>query len=97
MMRAPSPVLVCAGTHDFFDISGTWDSFRYAKRLYTRMGFADRVDILENDAPHNYNEVQRAGILRWLSRWLLNQEPMTQNPAITLLSAKEYQCTRTAT
>jgi hypothetical protein len=57
------------------------------------MGFADRVDILENDAPHNYNEVQRAGILRWLSRWLLNQEPATQNPAITLLSAKEYQCT----
>ena len=41
-MRAPSPVLLCAATHDFFDITGVWDTFRYAKRLYTRMGFAER-------------------------------------------------------
>ena len=38
MMRAPSPVLICAATKDFFDIGGTWDTFRYAKRLYTRLG-----------------------------------------------------------
>ncbi len=38
LMRAPSPVLMCAATKDFFDIGGTWDSFRYAKRLYTRLG-----------------------------------------------------------
>ena len=36
MMRATSPVLICSATKDFFDIGGTWDTFRYAKRLYTR-------------------------------------------------------------
>ena len=26
MMRAPSPILICAATQDFFDIEGTWDT-----------------------------------------------------------------------
>ena len=40
MMRAPVPILLCAGTHDFFDICGSWWTFRFAKRLYVRLGFA---------------------------------------------------------
>jgi dienelactone hydrolase len=93
MMRAPSPVLVLAATQDFFDISGTWDVFRCAKRLYTRMGSAERVDILENDAPHNYNKTQREGAVRWMSRWLLGEDQPITEPAITLLTEQEYQCT----
>ena len=93
MMRAPSPVLVCAATKDFFDIGGTWDTFRYAKRLYTRLGFAERVDILENDAGHNYNTLQREGVARWMSRWLLGKDQAITEPQITLLTEKEYQCT----
>ncbi len=70
MMRAPTPILLCSATKDFFDIHGVWETFRDAKRLYTRMGFAERLDILENDAGHNYNARQRTGVARWLSRWL---------------------------
>jgi len=70
MMRAPTPILICAATDDFFDITGVWNSFRYAKRLYTRMGFAERIDLLENDAGHNYNRLQRQSVVRWMSRWL---------------------------
>ena len=61
MMRAPRPVLILAATRDFFDINATWVSFRYAKRLYSRMGFAGHVDLLENDAKHNYDKLQREG------------------------------------
>jgi dienelactone hydrolase len=93
MMRAPSPVLMLCATHDFFDISGTWDSFRYAKRLFTRMGFPERVDILENDAGHNYDPVQREGAARWMSRWLLHKDQVIVEPNIELLSEKEYTCT----
>ena len=93
MMRAPSPVLICAATKDFFDIGGTWDTFRYAKRLYTPHGLRRSVDILENDAGHNYNTIQREGVARWMSRWLLGKDQPITEPPITLLTEKEYQCT----
>ncbi|MHC4394944.1 MAG: alpha/beta hydrolase family protein [Planctomycetota bacterium] len=93
MMRAPMPILVCAATDDFFDIRGTWNSFRYAKRLYTRLGFAERVDLLENDAGHNYNRTQREGIVRWMARWLLKKDIPITEPSIKLLSEEEIQCT----
>ena len=92
MMRAPAPVLICAATHDFFDIAGTWDTLRYAKRLYTRMGLAERVDILEDDADHNFSKTQREGVARWMSRWLLAKERVIAEPEIALLTKREYQC-----
>jgi dienelactone hydrolase len=93
MMRAPVPILFCAGTHDYFEIDGSWWSFRYAKRLYTRLGFAERMAILENDAPHNYNRTQREGIARWMARWLLHKDQPITEPTIQLLTDKEAQCT----
>ncbi|UCG48423.1 MAG: acetylxylan esterase, partial [Phycisphaerales bacterium] len=93
MMRAPTPIIICAATKDFFNIEGTWQSFRYAKRLYTRMGFAERIDLMENDAPHNYNKLQRQSVVRWMARWLLkNNQPITE-PKIALLTDKEVLCT----
>jgi dienelactone hydrolase len=84
LMRAPSPYLICAATKDFFDIAGTWEVFRHAKRLYTRLGFAERVEIMENDAAHNYNTLQRQSVLRWMARWLLwKDEPLVEPPIAT--------------
>ncbi len=93
MMRAPTPILICAATNDFFDIEGTWQTFRYAKRLYSRMGFAERIDLLENDAPHNYNKLQRESAAKWLSRWLLKKDKPIHEPQIKLLENKQTQCT----
>jgi len=92
MLRAPKPTLICAATKDFFDIRATWETFRYAKRLYAQMGFAERVDLLENNAEHNYNELQRTGVLRWMARWLLGRDEPLEEPEITPLSEEEYQC-----
>ena len=92
MMRAPMPILICAATEDFFDITGVWNSFRYAKRLYTRMEFAERIELLENDAGHNYNRLQRQGVVRWMSRWLLNKDQPITEPEIKLLSDEEVLC-----
>jgi len=92
MMRAPTPILICAATGDFFDITGVWNSFRYAKRLYTRMEFAERIELLENDAGHNYNHIQRQGVVRWMSRWLLKRDEPIIEPEIKLLEDDELQC-----
>ncbi len=93
MLRAPTPILICAATEDFFDIAGTWQSFRYAKRLYTRLEYSERIDLLENFAGHNYNRLQRQGIVRWMSRWLLKKDEPIFEPDIELLTEEQYQCT----
>ena len=93
MMRAPSPVLICAATKDFFDILATWETFRFAKRRYTTMGHAEKVDILDNDEGHNYNRTQREGFVRWMARWLQQRvEPITE-PDIELFTEEELWCT----
>ena len=93
MMRAPRPTLMCAATEDFFDIQGTWTSFHYAKRLYSRMGFAERVDVFENPGGHNYHKPMREATVRWMARWLLGRDEPITEPAIELLSEEEMQCT----
>ncbi len=93
MMRAPTAILMCVATSDFFDIQGAWRCFRYAKRLYTRLGVPERISLLENDAQHNYNAVQRQGVLRWMARWLLNNDKPLTEPQIELLKGDEFRCT----
>jgi len=94
MMRAPTPILICATTKDnCADIDRTWASFRRAKRLYGRMGFAERIDLIEHDDRHHYHQALREAATRWMTRWLLGvDEPITE-PAIQVLSDKEIQCT----
>ena len=47
-LRAPKPTLLCVGTQDFFDIKGSWDTFREVKLVYGRLGFGERVDLFES-------------------------------------------------
>ena len=93
MMRAPKPTLICAATKDFFNIEGTWESFRFAKRLYGRLGFAERVDLVENGDKHGYRLLLREGAARWMSRWLLGRDEAITEPEIQLLHKEETLCT----
>jgi cephalosporin-C deacetylase-like acetyl esterase len=93
MMRAPRPTLICCATRDFFDISGTWDNFRQAKRLYTRLGFAERVDLVETDASHGFSGPLRIGMARWMSRWLLDKDTAITESDFPVMTDKEMQCT----
>src|SRR5205814_1848409 len=58
-MRAPRPTLICAASRDFFDIQGTWASFREAKRAYGLLSYAERVDLVESDSGHGFPKPQR--------------------------------------
>lgn len=93
MMRAPKPTLILASTHDFFDITGTWDSFRQAKRFYTRLGFADRVSLVETDAKHGYPRLQREAMVSWMRRFLLGIDEPVIEPEFDTHSTSELQCT----
>ncbi len=93
LLRAPAPVKLLAATHDFFDINATWETFRILKRAYTRLGFSERIDILENDAGHNYNRTQREAAARWLARWLRGRDEVIVEPERDRFTEEELRCT----
>ena len=93
MMRAPDPTLVCCATQDFFDIRGTWESFREAKRLYTKLGFAERVDLVEAPEKHGFSLLLRQGAVRWMRRWLLGVDDAVTEAEFPVLTDEEIQCT----
>lgn len=92
-MQAPMPQLVCSATGDFFDIRGSWDSFRQAKRVFSRYGHAERLNIIEHDGPHGYAKPLREASVRWMSRWLLGEVREIREPEIEILSREEIQVT----
>lgn len=92
MLRAPRPTLILASTHDFFDIDGSWDTFRQAKRFYTRLGFPERVNLVETDAKHGFPQLQREAMLRWMRRWMQGIDQHATEPEFATHSESDVQC-----
>lgn len=90
---APRPLLFGTATQDFFDIAGSWDGFRQAKRIYTRLGLAERVEIVEADLPHNFATELRVPMARWMRRWLCGTDEPVGEPEAELLSDDQCNCT----
>ena len=93
LMRAPRPTLISSTTADFFDIQGTWDNFRQAKRIYTRLGFSERVDLVEADGAHGVQPENLVAITRWMRRWLLGNHDPIELAAITPHAEADLLCT----
>jgi dienelactone hydrolase len=54
LQRAPKPTLILCVTRDFFDIQGTWTTFREAKPLSRTTGYSDRVALAAYHASHRH-------------------------------------------
>ncbi|MBQ9456207.1 MAG: hypothetical protein IJU53_11130 [Thermoguttaceae bacterium] len=74
MMRAPKPTFFGTATKDFFPIEMGWESFRDAKRLYSRMGYGNQVDLTETDNSHGYDKTLREATVRFMLRFLDHRE-----------------------
>lgn len=93
LMRAPSPTLVLSATQDFVPIEGAWEAFRQAKRIYSRLGHSERVDLVEADDEHGFSLDLRQGALRWMRRWLLNKDEAVTEPDFPVEPPEVLQCT----
>jgi cephalosporin-C deacetylase-like acetyl esterase len=93
LLRAPRPTLISATTDDFFDIRGTWDNFRQAKRIYGRLGFPERVDLVEVDGKHGVQPQNLATIAHWMQRWLLGRDQTVPIGELRTRPANELLCT----
>lgn len=89
---APKPVLLCTATNDFFDIQGSWDTFREAKRFYGRLGFSERVDLIEFEDQHGFSMPRRVAAARWMRRWLLDAHEAITEPDFAVFKTEELQC-----
>jgi cephalosporin-C deacetylase-like acetyl esterase/lysophospholipase L1-like esterase len=93
-MRAPRPTLICAASHDFFDIQGTWGTFREAKRVYSLLGYGERVDLFESDTGHGFPRPQREAMLRWMQRWLLGKDGAAVEEDAPIAKEADLLCTQ---
>ena len=93
LARAPQPILMMTATRDYFDISGSWAAFRQAKRWYSRLGFAERVDLFETDGPHGFPSPMRVASARWMSRWLLGHDDAITELESPVARDEELRCT----
>ena len=93
IQTAPRSVLMMVATQDYFDIHGAWNVFREAKRVYGRLGFPERVDIVEADHKHDLRVEFREASARWFRRWLMGQDDAWKEPALEILPEQECLCT----
>ena len=93
LMRAPRPTLISATTGDFFDYQGTWDNFRQAKLIYGRLGFPERVDLVEIDGRHGVQPQNLATIAHWMKRWLLDHDEAVPVAELVTRPPAELMCT----
>lgn len=93
LTRAPKPTLMCAATQDFFDIGGTWETFRDAKRVYTALGHPERMSLAEANAKHGFTKPLREAMVHWMVRWLLGKDVPVREEEAVLLTEAEMQCT----
>lgn len=92
MMRAPMPTLICAATRDFFEIEGTWETYRLSKRLYTRLGHPERVALAEADEEHGFSQPLREAMAHWMQRWLVGVDAPVREADAEILTEEEGWC-----
>ncbi len=92
-LRAPKPTLMCVATHDVFDIEGAWATFREAKQIYTKLGYPERVNLVEANEKHGFSKPLRQAMVQWMRRWLLDIDEALVEPDFPIHSDAEMLCT----
>jgi len=93
LMRAPKPTLVCSTTEDFFDITGTWDTVRQAKRFYGWLGAPECVDVVEGPGKHGIFALGRRTMVQWMRRWLAGIDQSVPETELKYWKETDLQCT----
>lgn len=93
-MRAPRPTLMAVATQDFFDIKGSWTSYKEASEIYKKLGAADRMAIFEYDDKHGWSKPRREACMRWMRKWLLEKDDKPAETDFPHYKDAELQCTR---
>ena len=94
LMRAPKPTLISSTTGDYFSIEGAWKNYRQAKRVYGRLGYPERVDLVEVEGRHGVHPQNLATITHWFKRWLLGRDEPVAAVELQTRQGSELLCTK---
>lgn len=72
LARAPSPVCINCTHGDFFPFAGAQKTFATASELFKRLGWKERLAMIDVPGPHGWQEGTRAGSVQWMRRWLMD-------------------------
>ncbi len=92
---APKPYLILSAIRDFFSISGARATHREAQRIYTLIGEAEKLRMVEADDGHGYTKPRRMAAYRWFGRWLKGVEDQEPEPEVEIATEAELYCTET--
>ena len=93
IMRAPRPTLISSTTGDYFDIEGAWDNYRQAKRIYSKLGRPEQVDLVEVEGGHGVHPQNLATIAHWMQRWLAGRDEPVEPVVLDVRKPEELLCT----
>ena len=92
---APKPYRILSAIRDFFPIGGARQAFEEARRVYAKIGAADKLSMFEADDGHGYTHPRRMAGYEWFARWLKGEEDKRPEPEIQLATFQDLQCTPT--
>ena len=90
---APKPYRILSAIRDFFPIGGARQAFEEARRVYAKIGAADKLSMFEADDGHGYTHPRRMAAYEWFARWLKSEEDKRPEPEIQLATFEDLQCT----
>lgn len=91
-VRAPKPTLMVTTTRDIFSIQGARDLYAEAKSSYTGLGFADNLDMVEDNAPHASTKNNREASYAFFQKHLQNPGS-NQDEAVDTFSLQQLWVT----
>jgi cephalosporin-C deacetylase-like acetyl esterase len=93
LMRAPRPTLIACASDDYFDVEGTWITYRIAKRVFHRLAKGRHVELVEVDASHGWHPFQRVASVQFMRQHLAGSVQPIEEPELLPLSEAEMQVT----
>jgi len=80
LLRAPSPVLLCASHGDFFPFSGSLDTADRAHEMYARLGAPEAFRLSDLFGPHSWHEGTSSYAVDWMDH-VLQGAPLVRTMA----------------
>ena len=69
IMHAPKPLLLLSAKYDFFDFSGTRETYHMLQRVYRSFGVEQKVHMFSWSDGHGISKPKREAAVTWFRRW----------------------------